>query len=429
MGDFMKIYFLIGLFVSSFYSFGQQDFSDSDMGFTGELIEDVSCLSSYNGANNNKIKAIQKRQPNFFGFKLGKNQLGSSFIFIGEGQADIRANKEDDNYISSVQTAISLAGVRAKNELAKFRDVETTRDLIEDAIQARSSGQTVADFAAAKVDLDKRQEEYEQQNLLNKFVGYLHKKLDDGIGNDFMGERADLETQLEGILAQDSVKEVIQTIGYSEISGMRNIYLQVSEKKVCVLSVSSNRTKRWAGLLGENNYIGLKALRPGKKFMNEIIPDKKDPDGLKALSGMYGLYMDVDPKGEIYFVSYAQSGAIDRTSSSLSRSKTIAENIARSQIAQFQSEALDIFSRLEKAELNTTYKDGMIQTYSEENLVARTRAASRLNIKGVETYDWWATVHPYTKKPVVGVILTWQPSNAVMQESSTETTTFDDLGF
>ena len=135
------------------------------------------------------------------------------------------------------------------------------------------------------------------------------------------------------------------------------------------------------------------------------------------------------PKGEIYFVSYAQSGAIDRTSSSLSRSKTIAENIARSQIAQFQSEALDIFSRLEKAELNTTYKDGMIQTYSAENLVARTRAASRLNIKGVETYDWWATVHPYTKKPVVGVILTWQPSNAVMQDYSTETTTFDDLGF
>ena len=71
----------------------------------------------------------------------------------------------------------------------------------------------------------------------------------------------------------------------------------------------------------------------------------------------------------------------------------------------------------------------MIQTYSEENLVARTRAASRLNIKGVETYDWWKTIHPYTKKPVVGVVLTWQPSNAVMQESSTETTTFDDLGF
>ena len=89
----------------------------------------------------------------------------------------------------------------------------------------------MADFAAAKVDLDKRQEEYEQQNLLNKFVGYLHKKIDEGIGNDFIGERADLETQLEGILAQDSVKEVIQTIGYSEISGMRNIYLQVSEKK------------------------------------------------------------------------------------------------------------------------------------------------------------------------------------------------------
>ena len=61
----MKIYFFLGLFVSSFYSFGQEDFSVSDMGFTGELIEDVSCLSSYNDANSNKIRAIQKMQPNF----------------------------------------------------------------------------------------------------------------------------------------------------------------------------------------------------------------------------------------------------------------------------------------------------------------------------------------------------------------------------
>ena len=59
MGVFMRIYFLICLFLGSFYILGQEDFSDSDMGFTGELIEDVSCLSSYNDANNNKIKAIK----------------------------------------------------------------------------------------------------------------------------------------------------------------------------------------------------------------------------------------------------------------------------------------------------------------------------------------------------------------------------------
>ena len=50
-------------------------------------------------------------------------------------------------------------------------------------------------------------------------------------------------------------------------------------------------------------------------------------------------------------------------------------------------------------------------------------------LAGVEQYDWWAAMHPFTQKPVVGVILVWQPSNAMILENESETDDYDDLAF
>ena len=87
---------------------------------------------------------------------------------------------------------------------------------------------------------------------------------------------------------------------------MKNAQIIVSNGKVCVLSVWSQRTKRWANELGNLNYQALANLRPGKGTYDSLIPDKKSKDGLKKLTASYGLQIDVDNQGEIYFISYAQ---------------------------------------------------------------------------------------------------------------------------
>ena len=61
--------------------------------------------------------------------------------------------------------------------------------------------------------------------------------------------------------------------------------------------------------------------------------------------------------------------------------------------------------------------------------MARTKAASTLNVAGVEQHDWWAANHPFTQKPVVGVVMVWRPSNAMIIENNSETEDYDDLGF
>ncbi len=96
--------------------------------------------------------------------------------------------------------------------------------------------------------------------------------------------------------------------------------------------------------------------------------------------------------------------------------------------SEIQNEAVDVFKNLENIELSTTYKDGTLNNYNERNFTARTKAASSLNIAGVQQYDWWAALHPFSQKPVVGAILVWQPSFALIDESN-ESDNYDYLDF
>ena len=264
-----------------------------------------------------------------------------------------------------------------------------------------------------------------------KFIMFINRKLDDWIGEKeaIAEDRAQLEKELENVLSQTSFGEVITTLAYSEIAGMKNAQIQIKKDKVCVLSVWTDRTKRWANELGELNYKALANLRPGKSDYQQLIPNKKNKSGLAALTASYGLQVGSDKDGELYIISYAQASAIDRSASSLNNARMIAETRARGQIAQFQNEAVDVFKNLENIELTTSYKDGTSNNYSERNFTARTKAASSLNISGVEQYDWWATMHPFSQKPVVGAILVWQPSFALIIDESTESDEYDHLDF
>jgi hypothetical protein len=109
-------------------------------------------------------------------------------------------------------------------------------------------------------------------------------------------------------------------------------------------------------------------------------------------------------------VSYAQAGTIDSSSTRLNSARQIAQVQAEAQIIQFLNEAVDVYSRLEQIEITTTSIDETKDYYSERNFQDRLSAFSKANSKGLQLHDWWAANHPYTKKPVVGAVVTWTPS-------------------
>ena len=327
---------------------------------------------------NNNVSSKQKSARNYQPFKTGKNLRSGNLIFFGEGFADIESIPEDPNYIDAVQNAISLAGLRAKKDLALFRSVEINREIIDRALEAISSGVPVSDYGQRRDDLDKRELDYSKKGVGEKFYMWIDGKLDSWVGEkaSIKEDRDQLEKELENVLSQRVFKEIITTLAYSEISGMKNTQIQVKKDKVCVLSVWTQRTKRWADELGNANYEALKLLRPGKKSVESLIPNKKSKEGLEDLLSLYGLNVDVDNNGELILISYAQAGAIDRSSSAINTAKRIAENRARGQIAQFQSEAVDVYENLENIQISTSYVDDTTSNYSERNFTARTKSAS-----------------------------------------------------
>ena len=432
----LKLWNILIFFFAINFNLFAQEISESEVGFEAELIDlgGLSCLETFNSKNKAKHDEAIKKNPKippYQDFKVGKNIRGRSLIFLGQGIADISAKPQDSNYIDAIQNAVVLAGLRAKKSLAEFRSTETKTETIDRAMEAISSGVPVSDYGDRQDALDEREENYNNMGVEQKFIMFINRKLDDWIGEKeaIAEDKAQLEKELENVLSQSAFGEVITTLAYSEIAGMKNAQIQIKKDKVCVLSVWTDRTKRWANELGESDYKALANLRPGKSDYQQLIPNKKDKSGLAALTASYGLQVGSDTNGELFIISYAQASAIDRSVSSINNARMIAETRARGQIAQFQNEAVDVFKNLENIELTTTYKDGTTNNYSERNFTARTKAASSLNIAGVEQYDWWATMHPFSQKPVVGAILVWQPSFALIIDESTESDEYDYLDF
>lgn len=432
----LRLQHILFFFFAFNFNLIAQEISESDVGFEAELIDldGLSCLETFNNKSKAKRDEAFKKNPKippYQDFKVGKNIRGRSLIFLGEGVADISAKPQDPNYIDAIQNAVVLAGLRAKTSLAEFRSADIKKETIDRTMEAISSGVPVSDYGKRQDALDEREENYNNMGIEQKFVEFINRKLDDWIGEReaIAEDRAQLEKELENVLSQTAFGEVITTLAYSEIAGMKNAQIQIKKDKVCVLSVWTDRTKRWANELGESNYKALANLRPGKSDYQALIPNKKDKSGLATLTASYGLQVGTDTNGELYIISYAQASAIDRSAGSINNAKMIAETRARGQIAQFQNEAVDVFKNLENIELSTTYKDGTSNNYSERNFTARTKAAASLNIAGVEQYDWWAANHPFSQKPVVGAILVWQPSFALILDEGTESDEYDYLDF
>ena len=227
---------LIFFFAINFNLFAQE-ISESEVGFEAELIDlgGLSCLETFNNKNKAKHDEAIKKNPNippYQDFKLDKNIRGRSLIFLGEGVADISAKPQDPNYIDAIQNAVVLAGLRAKTSLAEFRSADIKTETIDRAMEAISSGVPVSDYGKRLDALDEREENYNNMGVEQKFIMFINRKLDDWIGEKeaIAEDKAQLEKELENVLAQSAFGEVITTLAYSEIAGMKNAQIQIKKE-------------------------------------------------------------------------------------------------------------------------------------------------------------------------------------------------------
>ena len=367
--------------------------------FGGGLIagRSNSCLDMYNNEYGTNYKVGRNERPN------------NNWFFLGLGEADIKAPIDSPNYINSSQNAFTLASIRAKQQLAEFLGKDIKDEISSVYIESVIQGKEPIEYAKAKARNENNN--IADYSLIEKAMAALHKKLDNSeairsVENDF----SKLEEIVNDVLNQDTFRQTIETSASYEIRGMKNIYISHTGDSSCVLSIFSSKTRRWADAIGSNNFSSIKNIEKKGKPLSEIVPDKKKSEGLAKLFGLFGTFIEIDNLGQLQVISFAQAGSTSENKRQILAARNIAIAKAEAQIAQFREEAVDVFNKVENIEINTTYVDDFKEYYSENNYLERVNSSSRLALSGLETYDWWATKHPITKKPVVGVVVTWTPN-------------------
>ena len=389
----------------SFFSFGissQEKLMPVEESFGGGLIggRSNSCLDMYNDQFNAELKVGRNERPN------------NNWFFVGLGEADIKAPTDSPNYINSSQNAFTLASLRAKQQLAEYLGKSITTDISSTYIESVIQGKKPVDYAKAKTD--NQQKNLEEYSLIEKTMLAVHKRLDNTEAmKGVRGDLSALEEKVRDVLNQDVFRQSIETTAFSEIRGMKNIYISHTATSSCVVSIFSSKTRRWADAIGSNKFSNIRNLEPKGRSLSEIVPNKKESEGLAELLGLFGTFIEIDDKGQLQIISFAQAGPTSEKKRQILAARNIAIAKAEAQISQFREEAVDVFNKIEDVEINTTYVDDFVEYYSENNYLERVNSSSKLALAGLETYDWWATNHPITGKPVVGVVVTWSPEASV----------------
>ena len=253
----------------------------------------------------------------------------------------------------------------------------------------------------------------------------IHQRLDESISQenkDSVGEdeRA-LQNEIDGILSQNVFRDSVSATASSNIRGMKAVYSNLSAKPnsnrttVCNVVIWSENNVKYADAMATGNFKVLNNPKKKKKPLKDQIKDGE------TLMVTFGTFMDRDENGDMSILSYAQSGLKSNSSNAQKAAISTAKLKAERAIIQFRSENVEVAEKIETFEVTTEKTDGMIDTYSEENIDRRQKASASGTLQGSKVVNRWIKKHPVTGRPVAGVVVAWSPSSADFANQMKET--------
>ena len=357
------------------------------------------------------------------GWSEGDNasRKGSKFyIGVGVDSSGIDVNRT--SYIDGIQNAFIRAQMNAKTAIAESQAKVIQSEISNEFVQAFKEGKKPVNIIQAK---DEEAQTYEDLSMYQKMKVLIHQKLDESVSQENKdkvgeGERV-LQKEIDGILSQNVFQDSISATASSNIRGMKVVYSNLSAKPssskttVCNVVVWSENFVKYADAMATGN---LKVLSNPKKKKKPLIDQVKKGNSLMVT---FGTFMDRDENGDMAILSYAQSGLRSNTSNSQKAAINTAILKAERAIIQFRSENVEIAEKTETFEVTTEKSDGMIDTYSEENIDRRQKASATGDLQGAIVIHREVKRHPVSGKGVAIVVVGWSPSSATSARSMKET--------
>ncbi len=356
------------------------------------------------------------------GWNEGDNtSKGGSKFYVGVGVDSSAINVNTTFYIEGIQNAFTRAQMNAKTSIAEFQSKAIQSEISNEFILASKEGTKPADVIQGK---DVEAETFDDLSMYQKMKVLIHQKLDESVSQenkDKVGEdERDLQKEIDGILSQNVFQDSISATASSNIRGMKVVYSNLSAKPssskttVCNVVVWSENFVKYADAMATGNLRVLNNPKKKKPLRDQV---KKG----NSLMVTFGTFMDRDENGDLAILSYAQAGMQSNTSNSQKAAISIAKLRAERAIIQFRSENVEIAEKTENFEVTTEKSDGMIDTYSEQNIERRQKANASASLQGSSVIHREVKRHPVSGKGVAIVVVGWSPSSATSARGMKET--------
>ena len=352
----------------------------------------------------------------------GENDRKGKKIFISMSTDSSAVNPSRVAYIDSIQNAFIRAQMNAKTAVAESQAKVIQSEISNEFVQAFKEGKKPVNIIQAK---DEEAQTYEDLSMYQKMKVLIHQRLDETItqeNKDKIGEdEKALQQEVDGILNQNVFKDSVSATASSNIRGMKVLYSNLSAKPnssrttVCNVVVWSENFVKYADAMVTGNF---KVLSNPKKKKKPLKDQVKKGDSLMVT---FGTFMDRDENGDMAILSYAQSALKTNSPNSQKAAFNVAKLKAERAIIQFRSENVEVAEKIETFEVTTEKTDGMIDTYSEENIDRRQKASASGTLQGAKVVHRWIKKHPVTGKGVAGMVVAWNPSSANFSKSMKET--------
>lgn len=357
------------------------------------------------------------------GWSEGQNQSrkGNSF-YVGVGIDSSGANMQQLAYIDSIQNAFIRAQMNAKTEMAENQSKQIVSEITNEFVQSYKEGIKPVDIVTNN---DLEAQNYEDLSVYQKMKLLIHQRLDESISTenkDKVGEDdRKLQKEIDGILSQNVFRDSIEATAASNIRGMKVVYSNLSAQPntnktiVCNVVIWSENFVKYADAMATGDFQVLKNPKKKKKPLKDQV--KKG----EALMVTFGTFMDRDENGDMSILSYAQSGVKSNTSSSQQAALRAAKLKAERAIIQFRSENVEVQEKINTFEVTTEKANGIVDSYSEENIDRRQKASANGSLQGSKVVHRWVKRHPITSRPVAGIVVAWSPSDANFAAQMKET--------
>jgi uncharacterized protein Yka (UPF0111/DUF47 family) len=369
---------------------------------------------------------------------VGENikEDGSSFYFaIGNGLSF--APTGDPNWVNSRRNSYTRAmldlkksmveelelsigrkitqEVAANSQLFSTQERETETKAKEKDTQQNSAGTTFT-----KEGVVNRTDNRGASSAYHKVMELLNRDLDKELKNsepiplseDKEEAKEQVKELIQEVVGEENFLDAIKATAQAELVGVRRVYtiesaLKGEKSSICVVAVYSDRTKNIAKGIGlrDPSFFPIGEPEPGVSI-NDLVPDRKTPDGMKELIATFGIDIQRDEEGNFVLISYGQSGAKSKKKRHIKIAKQKAETIAQGQMRTFIGEIAVVEKMQSSAESLQELADNSEVISNDEKFKQRIQSTSdTLKISGMKRLYNWAGRHPATKQIVAGSVL------------------------